>query len=74
MNQEDLSAETGIAIDTISRIETGQRPYPRRSTVFALADALGVKPNDLLKSGHPLSGANGTAGDDAQSGPQHRAG
>jgi len=43
-----LSRITGIAFDTISRLETGkQRAQPR--TVRKLADALGVEPNELMK-------------------------
>jgi transcriptional regulator with XRE-family HTH domain len=39
---------TGIAFDTISRLETGkQRAQPR--TIRKLADALGVEPRGLMK-------------------------
>jgi transcriptional regulator with XRE-family HTH domain len=43
-----LSRMTGIAFDTISRLETGkQRAQPR--TIRNLADALGVEPRELMK-------------------------
>ena len=39
---------TGVAFDTISRLETGkQRAQPR--TLRKLADALGVEPRELMK-------------------------
>jgi transcriptional regulator with XRE-family HTH domain len=39
---------TGIAFDTISRLETGkQRAQPR--TIRRLADVLGVEPRKLMK-------------------------
>jgi transcriptional regulator with XRE-family HTH domain len=48
LSQRDLSRMTGIAFDTISRLETGkQRAQPR--TIRKLADALGVEPKDLMK-------------------------
>ncbi len=48
LSQRDLSRMTGIAFDTISRLETGkQRAQPR--TIRRLADVLGVEPRELLK-------------------------
>ena len=48
LSQRDLSRMTGIAFDTISRLETGkQRAQPR--TIRKLADALGVEPKELMK-------------------------
>ena len=48
LSQRELSRMTGIAFDTISRLETGkQRAQPR--TIRKLADALGVAPMDLMK-------------------------
>ena len=48
LSQRDLSSMTGIAFDTISRLETGkQRAQPR--TIRKLADALGVEPKELMK-------------------------
>jgi len=48
LSQRDLSRMTGIAFDTISRLETGkQRAQPR--TLRRLADALGVEPRELMK-------------------------
>jgi TPR repeat protein len=57
LSQEDLERETGlraakgkkaILTRTISRIETGDTPYPHPYTVSRLADALGVEPEALL--------------------------
>jgi transcriptional regulator with XRE-family HTH domain len=48
VSQRDLSRLTGVAFDTISRLETGkQRAQPR--TIRKLADALGVEPRELMK-------------------------
>jgi transcriptional regulator with XRE-family HTH domain len=48
LSQRDLSRMTGIAFDTISRLESGkQRAQPR--TIRKLADALGVEPRELMK-------------------------
>ena len=48
LSQRDLTRMTGIAFDTISRLETGkQRAQPR--TIRKLADALGVEPREFMK-------------------------
>ncbi len=48
LSQRDLTSMTGIAFDTISRLETGkQRAQPR--TIRKLANALSVEPRDLIK-------------------------
>ena len=48
LSQRELSRMTGIAFDTISRLETGkQRAQPR--TIRKLADALRVEPKELMK-------------------------
>ena len=48
LSQRELSSMTGIAFDTISRLETGkQRAQPR--TIRKLADALDVEPRELMK-------------------------
>jgi transcriptional regulator with XRE-family HTH domain len=47
MSQEDLAAKSGVARDTISKLETGQRrAYP--STIRKLATGLDVEPQMLL--------------------------
>jgi transcriptional regulator with XRE-family HTH domain len=48
LSQRDLSRITGVAFDTISRLETGkQRAQPK--TIRRLAGALGVEPDKLMK-------------------------
>jgi transcriptional regulator with XRE-family HTH domain len=48
LSQRELSRMTGIAFDTISRLETGkQQAQPR--TIRKLADALDVEPRELMK-------------------------
>jgi transcriptional regulator with XRE-family HTH domain len=47
MSQEDLAAKSGVARDTISKLETGQRgAYP--STIRKLAAGLDVEPHMLV--------------------------
>lgn len=47
MSQEELAARSGVARDTISKLETGRRrAYP--STVRKLAGGLGVEPQMLM--------------------------
>jgi transcriptional regulator with XRE-family HTH domain len=47
MSQEDLATKSGVARDTISKLETGQRrAYP--STIRKLAAGLDVEPGMLL--------------------------
>jgi transcriptional regulator with XRE-family HTH domain len=48
LSQRDLSRMTGIAFDTISRLETSkQRAQPR--TIRKLADFFGVEPKELMQ-------------------------
>lgn len=50
LSQRELSRMTGVAFDTISRLETGkQRAQPK--TVRKLANALGVEPRELIEGG-----------------------
>lgn len=58
LSQEQLSAAAGIAVDTIARIERGERQNTRPSTVHKLAAALGVTPAVLLGILPPASGAD----------------
>ncbi len=43
-----LGEITGVAFDTISKLENGHRPA-RLVTVRKLAEALGVEPKELMK-------------------------
>ncbi len=48
LSQRDLSRMTGVAFDTISRLETGkQEAQPK--TIRKLAEALRVEPKELMK-------------------------
>ena len=50
LSQRELSRMTGVAFDTISRLETGkQRAQPK--TIRKLANALGVEPRELIEGG-----------------------
>jgi transcriptional regulator with XRE-family HTH domain len=43
-----LGEITGVAFDTISKLENGHRPA-RLGTISKLADALNVEPKELMK-------------------------
>jgi transcriptional regulator with XRE-family HTH domain len=43
-----LGERTGVAYDTISKLENGHRPA-RLVTIRKLADALDVEPKELMK-------------------------
>ena len=43
-----LGERSGVAFDTISKLENGHRPA-RLVTIRTLADALGVEPKELMK-------------------------
>ncbi len=44
----DLTKRSGVAYDTISKLETGKREAQPR-TLRKLAEALGVEPKELMK-------------------------
>lgn len=48
LNQEDLAAQSGVPVVTISRIENDHYDMPRPATVRKLATALTVSPGWLL--------------------------
>ena len=62
LSQEQLAQKSGVARDTISKLETGQRrAYPK--TIHKLAASLDVKPQELIREGrqrerveHPAQG------------------
>ena len=58
MSQQQLADESGVARDTISKLETGQRrAYP--TTIRKLATSLGVEPRELVegREGRPRTPA-----------------
>ena len=48
MTQGDLAKEAGLNPVTVSRIESGHIPSPRRDTFFALAKVFGIDPLELV--------------------------
>ena len=48
LSQRDLSRMTGVAFDTISRLENGKQDAQPK-TIRKLAEALGVEPKELLR-------------------------
>jgi transcriptional regulator with XRE-family HTH domain len=53
MSQEQLGLESGVQRNFISLIETGQN-QPTISTIFKLAEALKVKPSELVREAEKL--------------------
>lgn len=49
ISQEDLAFSSGVGRSFIAKMETGKR-QPTITTVFRLADALGVSPQDVVGS------------------------
>lgn len=52
MAQRDLSAASGVGSATIARLERGQH-LARPSTVRRLAEALGVRPDEMMAESLP---------------------
>lgn len=48
LSQEELAGAAGVAVDTVARIERGERQTTRTATLHKLARALGVEPSVLL--------------------------
>ncbi len=48
LSLRDLKSRSGVAYDTISKLETGKREAQPR-TIRKLAGALGVEPKELMK-------------------------
>jgi transcriptional regulator with XRE-family HTH domain len=46
--QTELALEAGVGQSTVAQIESGVRPNPHPKTLGKLAEALDVKPGDLL--------------------------
>ncbi len=47
---QTLSDESGVTLNTIWRLESGNTKSARPSTIHKLAGALGVEPKELVKS------------------------
>jgi transcriptional regulator with XRE-family HTH domain len=48
LSQEELAAAASVGVDTVGRIERGERRTTRPATVAKLAHVLGVSPDALL--------------------------
>ena len=49
ISQDKLSKLAGITLHTITKIESGATPDPRIKTIKRIADALGVRIDDLMR-------------------------
>ncbi len=65
LSQQQLAQSSGVARDTVSKLETGQRQaYPK--TIQSLASSLGVEPRELIE-GYGEIKDSGSAGGSEQS-------
>src|SRR6476661_8517584 len=48
LSQGQLSKATGLALNTVIKLEYGEIERPRFDTLLRLANVLGVEPKDLL--------------------------
>lgn len=49
ISQQTLATQAGLSVSAVFQIEQGSKADPRVSTVAAIADALGVAVDDLLR-------------------------
>ena len=47
MSQEDLARQSGVSLETVRLIESGEAQDPERSAVHALAAAMGINPPEI---------------------------
>ena len=52
----DVSARTGMAVESLSRLETGAQTNPTWKTLAAYAKALGRRPQLVLEAAAPSAG------------------
>lgn len=52
LTQRELAEQVGIKIERLSRLENGRQTGMYRTTLRALAEALGVEPGELVANGH----------------------
>jgi transcriptional regulator with XRE-family HTH domain len=62
LSQQALAMAAGLSISVVTQLEQGQREDPRLSTVVALARALGVTLDELVKAPHKGAAAEGQPG------------
>ena len=61
MSQTDVAMRAGLHVRTIYNIESGQKPRSRLTTLFRLAEAVGVNPYWLMSGeGDVETGENST--------------
>jgi transcriptional regulator with XRE-family HTH domain len=48
LSQQDVATRGDLSLSLVAKLEQGKKADPRASTILALADALGVKPGQLL--------------------------
>jgi transcriptional regulator with XRE-family HTH domain len=48
LSQQDVAQRGELSLSLVAKLEQGKKADPRASTILALAQALGVKPGQLL--------------------------
>jgi transcriptional regulator with XRE-family HTH domain len=48
LSQQDVAVRGDLSLSLVAKLEQGKKADPRASTLLALAQALGVKPGQLL--------------------------
>ncbi len=56
MSQQYLAAKSGLSISVITKMEAGKNRDPRAATLVAIAAALGVTLDELVKAPHERGG------------------
>ena len=51
MSRASLAAAAGLSVSLVEKLEQGQTADPRLSTLYALADVLGVSLDELRRPG-----------------------
>jgi transcriptional regulator with XRE-family HTH domain len=56
LSQQEVAERGGLSLSLVAKLEQGKKGDPRASSLLALADALGVKPGQLLDDLYPAEG------------------
>lgn len=49
LSQQEVAEKADLSLSLIAKMEQGRKADPRASTILALAEALGVRPGELIE-------------------------